>query len=150
MPRTPLTPNTCQCPLQPPAPQVWSLVGDKTRAGFGPAVNSISTPRTARVAIINKNSDRGCNVELRMKGVEPGTHAELHWLKNKGGVASSYYVTWRGQTFAGTSNGLPRGDVNIVNISPWGAAGDALVYRMRVPAGQAVLLVTDSARRFPH
>jgi hypothetical protein len=54
---------------------------------------------------------------------------------------------WRGQTYAGTSDGLPLGALNITSIEPSTARGGVLVYKVRVPAGQAVLLVTSAKKR---
>ncbi len=91
--------------------------------------------------VINK-SERGCNVELRLPKMDSRTHAELHWLSNNGGVDSKFGVTWRGQTYVGTSDGKMVGSRSILNLASAGEKDGSNVFVLPVPAGQAVLLVT--------
>ena len=76
----------------------------------------------------------------------PATPRPAPRLRNLGGLASKNFITWRGQTYAGTRNGLPQGALNITDAWPLATRGDTQVYRVRVPAGQAVLLVTSAKR----
>jgi hypothetical protein len=100
-------------------------------------------PSTLRVAIINKDADRGCNVELRLPNADPKGHAELHWLWNSAGITGDGLgVMWRGQTYSGTTNGKLTGRLDILNIAPAFQEGQDVVYKVAVPAGTAALLVT--------
>jgi len=145
--KAPLTPSVTQAPPPPHQPhhaQVWSLIGLPGRDGEAPAANLLPS-HTLRVVIINKQSDRGCNVELRLPKAANRKHAELHWLKNDGGVDSKSRVEWRGQTYQGTFDGKLTGERGILNLAPSGEAGDSTVFKVPVPPGQAVLLVTAAA-----
>lgn len=125
------------------AVKVWSLVGGAAASGAGAPAENAMPDRTLRVVIINKHQTRGCNVELRLPAGAARSHAELHWLKTDAGVGSVYGVTWRGQTYQGTMDGRMVGERDIVNLRPSSAPGSAPVFKVPVPAGQAVLLVTS-------
>lgn len=47
--------------------------------------------------------------------------------------------------YAGTTDGLPRGDMDIEVLPPSGENDGGPVYNVRVPAGQAALLVTKAS-----
>jgi hypothetical protein len=117
---------------------VWSLVGSPAGPGQPPTAGPLlSSGPAASVALINKSSVRACQVEVTVAGAAPGARAELHRLASRGSVASGYGITWRGQSFAGSRDGLPRGALDIGRPAP--AGGGA--YSVRVPAGEAALLV---------
>lgn len=138
--------------------KVWSLIGSNAKGagggggsaddGDGVAAGEVAENAmpdlTMRVVIINKSQARGCNVELRLPKESARTHAELHWLKNDGGVGSVWGVTWRGQTYQGTMDGRMVGERDIQNLRPSPSApGDGPTFKVPVPPGQAVLLVTS-------
>jgi hypothetical protein len=132
------------------------LAGGPAAAGQPAAgVSLITSSPTARVALINKSTVRACEVELTVPGAAAGASAELHSLISKGGLASSYAIFWKGQTFSGARDGLPRGQLHVPRVAPRAASGAATeaqgaargggAYVVRVPAGQAALLIVPLA-----
>lgn len=115
--------------------QVWSLIGEAAPG------NPFTSGTTLRVAIINK-SRRGCNVELALPKSAVGSYAQLHWLKNDEGISSSYGVSWRGQSYEGTSDGKLRGAIDIQNLKPTGERGGSWLFKLPLPPGQAALLLS--------
>jgi hypothetical protein len=98
--------------------------------------------RSIRIALLNKNSDRGCTVELRVRGANPGAKAQLRWLKSLGGIASTYGMTWAGQTFGGSDFGLPLNYPDVPEITPTGSSDGVVSYSVNVGAGRAVLFTS--------
>jgi hypothetical protein len=76
----------------------------------------------------------------------PSDRAELSWLKSDKGLDENGGITWRGQTHRGTKDGRLVGARDIINIpaSPKPGPGGERVFSVPVPAGAAVLLVTEA------
>lgn len=122
---------------------MWSLIGEPGGNGANVAANA-AIGDSLRVVIINKDTERGCNVEFRIPKSAAASHAELHWLKNDLGLGAKMGVFWRGQTYHGGGNGLMLGDREILNMEPAGEVDGQQVFRVPVPPGQAVLVVTSA------
>jgi hypothetical protein len=101
-------------------------------------------PRGPRPAPAPAQASKGCNVEIHLPSADPKSHAELHWLKADGGLTSNL-VTWRGQTYYGTSDGKMKGNRDIQNLAPSGVDNQgSLIFKVPVPPATAVLLVTST------
>jgi hypothetical protein len=120
--------NDCKANMK-----VWSLLADDG---------------SLRVAILNKDGDASCNVNVNLEGRFCGKSGRLSRLMpGIKGMDSYRGITWQGQTYDETTNGYRRGDRAVDYVAPRYANGKCSMTVPMPPASGAVLEVPSSGAR---
>ncbi|GBF97376.1 hypothetical protein Rsub_11023 [Raphidocelis subcapitata] len=99
-----------------------------------------------RVAVLNKDMDTPCNVELTLDGDYCASEAAVsRLLPGAQGMASKDGITWRGRSYDGSPNGLLKGAPSEERVAPVPLAGADGRCTVTVPMPAASGAVVEAA-----
>jgi hypothetical protein len=98
-----------------------------------------------RIALINKDVDKPCNVDVRVDAKFCSNKATLsRMLPGSRGIFTKGGITWMGQTYENSGlTGKLQGHVEQVAVRPQLFAGKPCSYNIGLPAASAALLVVS-------
>jgi hypothetical protein len=103
-----------------------------------------------RVAVLNKDIDAACDVELTLDGDYCASEATVSRLLPGGkGMASKDGITWRGRSYDGGADGLLKGAPSDERVTPapLGGAGGRCTVRLPMPAASGAVLEATRHKR---
>jgi hypothetical protein len=109
--------------------QVWALT---SRAG------------DLRMAIINKDEQQSCNVNIKLDK-QYCKQASLSRLLSPGGLLGKAGITWQGQSYENAGyTGKLQGQQQLQQLLPQAQANSSCVFAVPIPAASAALLVSKA------
>lgn len=96
-----------------------------------------------RIALINKDVDKPCNIDVRVDAKFCSNKATLsRMLPGSKGIFSKGGISWMGQTYENAGfEGKLQGQVEQAIVRPQLSAGKPCSYNIGLPAASAALLV---------